>query len=152
MAWVYIDALGGHGGEEVTLGGWRYNRRSSGKVHFLLIRDGTGICQCVASVKDIGAEAFAAADHLAQETALEVTGMVREDQRAPGGRELIIKTINVVGPSNDYPITPKEHGVAFLLDQRHLWIRSARQHAILRVRDEVAAAARQFFHERGFVL
>src|ERR1700677_2686787 len=151
MAWVYIDALGGHGGEEVTLRGWLYNRRSSGKVHFLLIRDGTGICQCVASVKDVGAEAFAAADHLAQETALEVTGLVREDKRAPGGRELIIKTINVVGASNDYPITPKEHGVAFLLDQRHLWIRSARQHAILRVRSEIEAACQDFFNDQGFI-
>src|ERR1700761_9391432 len=101
MARVYIDELGGRSGEEVTLRGWLYNRRSSGKVHFLLIRDGTGVCQCVASVKDVGAEAFAAADHLGQETALEVTGVVHEDKRAPGGRELIIKTITVVGPSND---------------------------------------------------
>src|SRR6202453_337446 len=151
MAWVYIDALGGHGGEEVTLRGWLYNRRSSGKVHFLLIRDGTGICQCVASVKDVGAEAFAAATHLAPEPALGVTGLVREDKRAPGGRELIIKTINVVGASNDYPITPKEHGVAFLLDQRHLWIRSARQHAILRVRSEIEAACQDFFNDQGFI-
>ena len=152
MSWVYIEDLGGHIGEEVTLKGWLYNRRSSGKVHFLLIRDGTGICQCVASVNDLGVEAFAAADHLGQETSLEVTGRVREDRRAPGGRELTITSLNVGALSIDYPITPKEHGPAFLLDLRHLWVRSARQHAILRIRSEVEAACRDFFHERGFVL
>ncbi len=152
MAWVYIEDLGRHHGEEVTLRGWLYNRRSSGKVHFLLVRDGTGVCQCVAGVNDLGAEAFAAADHLGQETSLAVTGIVREDKRAPGGRELTVKRIEVIAPATDYPITPKEHGVAFLLDQRHLWIRSSRQHAILRVRSEVASACRDFFAERGFVL
>jgi asparaginyl-tRNA synthetase len=151
MAWVYIDELGGHIGAEVTLRGWLYNRRSSGKVHFLLIRDGTGICQCVAAVNDLGAEAFAAADHLGQETSLEVTGTVRADKRAPGGRELTIKALKVIAASNDYPITPKEHGVAFLLDQRHLWVRSARQHAILRVRSEIEAACLDFFNDRGFI-
>ena len=152
MARAYIEELGGHVGEEVTLTGWLYNRRSSGKVHFLLIRDGTGVCQCVASLSDLGAEAFAAADHLGQETSLEVTGTVREDKRAPGGRELIARSFKVVAAAVDYPITPKDHGVAFLLDLRHLWIRSSRQHAILRVRSEVEAACRDFFHERGFVL
>jgi asparaginyl-tRNA synthetase len=152
MSWVYIEDLGGHIGAEVTLKGWLYNRRSSGKVHFLLIRDGTGVCQCVASINDLGAEAFAAADHLGQETSLEVTGVVREDKRAPGGRELTITRLEVRAPSIDYPITPKEHGPAFLLDLRHLWVRSARQHAILRIRSEVEAACRDFFHERGFVL
>jgi asparaginyl-tRNA synthetase len=152
MAWVYIEDLGRHLGEEVTLRGWLYNRRSSGKIHFLLIRDGTGVCQCVASLADLGPEAFAQADHLGQETSLEVTGVVREDKRAVGGRELTVKKINVLAPAADYPITPKEHGVAFLLDQRHLWVRSSRQHAILRVRSEVTAAAHDFFHERGFIL
>jgi asparaginyl-tRNA synthetase len=149
---VYIDQLAAHVGAEVTLCGWLYSRRSSGKIHFLLIRDGTGICQCVASIADIGAENFAAADHLGQETSLEVTGVVRADQRAPGGFELALKTLTICAPSNDYPITPKEHGVAFLLARRHLWIRSARQHAILRIRSEVESACRDFFHERGFVL
>jgi asparaginyl-tRNA synthetase len=152
MAWVYIEDLGRHLGEEVTLRGWLYNRRSSGKVHFLLVRDGTGVCQCVAGINDLGAEAFAAADHLGQETSLAVTGIVREDKRAPGGRELTVRRIEVIAPASDYPITPKEHGVAFLLDQRHLWIRSSRQHAILRVRSEVESACRDFFAERGFVL
>ena len=106
----------------------------------------------MASVNDLGAEAFASADHLGQETSLEVTGVVREDKRAPGGRELTITHLEVRAPSIDYPITPKEHGPAFLLDLRHLWVRSARQHAILRIRSEVEAACRDFFHERGFVL
>jgi len=152
MARAYIEELGNHIGEEVTLQGWLYNRRSSGKVHFLLIRDGTGICQCVASIHDLGPEAFAAADHLGQESSLEVTGVVREDKRAPGGRELTARSYKVVAPAIDYPITPKEHGVAFLHDLRHLWVRSSRQHAILRVRSEIEAACRDFFHERGFVL
>ncbi len=149
---VYIEDLKRHLGREVTLRGWLYNRRSSGKVHFLLIRDGTGLCQCVASKADLGDEAFAAADHLGQESSLEVTGVAREDKRAPGGIELTLKGFRLIEGANDYPITPKEHGVAFLLDLRHLWVRSARQHAILRIRSEVEAAARDFFHERGFVL
>ena len=107
MEWVYIEDLGRYIGAEVTLKGWLYNRRSSGKVHFLLIRDGTGVCQCVASRADIGAEAFAEADHLGQETSIEVSGLVREDKRAPGGRELTIKSFAVHAPSIDYPITPK---------------------------------------------
>jgi asparaginyl-tRNA synthetase len=152
MPWVYIEELPRHLGEEVTLRGWLYNRRSSGKVHFLLIRDGTGICQCVASKADVGDDAFAAADHMGQESSLEVTGLVREDKRAPGGIELTLRSLAEVAPSADYPITPKEHGVAFLLDRRHLWVRSSRQHAILRVRSEVSQACRDFFNERGFVL
>ncbi len=152
MAWVYIDELGRHVGEEVTLKGWLYNRRSSGKIHFLLVRDGTGLCQCVASLADIGPEQFAAADHLGQESSLEVTGTVRADKRAPGGYELSLKNFVLLGAAIDYPITPKEHGVAFLLDQRHLWVRSSRQHAVLKVRSEVAAACREFFDQRGFVL
>jgi asparaginyl-tRNA synthetase len=152
MGWVYIEDLGRHSGEEVTLRGWVYNRRSSGKIHFLLIRDGTGVCQCVASLAEVGPEAFAQADHLGQESSLEVTGIVREDKRAPGGRELTVKSFVVRSLAVDYPITPKEHGVAFLLDQRHLWLRSSRPHAVLRIRSEVEAACRDFFYERGFVL
>lgn len=152
MPRVYIDELSRHVGEEVTLCGWLYHRRSSGKIHFLQLRDGTGICQCVATLNDLGPEAFAAADHLGQETALETTGVVREDKRAPGGYELTAHSYRTIGVSADYPITPKEHGVAFLLDLRHLWVRSARQNAILRIRSEVEQACRDFFYERGFVL
>jgi asparaginyl-tRNA synthetase len=149
---VFIEELSKHAGEEVTLSGWLNNRRSSGKIYFLQLRDGTGICQCVATLNDLGAEAFAAADHLSQETSLQITGIVREDKRAPGGYELTAKSFQVIGPSSDYPITPKEHGVAFLHDLRHLWIRSSRQNAILRVRSEVAQACRDFFYDRAFVL
>ncbi|HLI78433.1 MAG TPA: OB-fold nucleic acid binding domain-containing protein, partial [Candidatus Binataceae bacterium] len=149
---VFIEELSKHAGEEVTLSGWLNNRRSSGKIHFLQLRDGTGICQCVATLNDLGAEAFAAADHLSQETSLQVSGIVREDKRAPGGYELTAKSYTVVSSSSDYPITPKEHGVAFLHDLRHLWIRSSKQNAILRVRSEVEQACRDFFYDRGFVL
>jgi asparaginyl-tRNA synthetase len=152
MARVYIEELSHHVGIEVTLKGWLAGKRSSGKIHFLQVRDGTGVCQCVASLADLGAERFAAADHMGQETSLEVTGIVREDKRAPGGFELTMQSIEIVSPASDYPITNKEHGVAFLLDNRHLWIRSSRQHAVLRIRSEVASACRDFFHERGFVL
>src|SRR5271156_4625826 len=152
MARVYIEELSQHVGNEVTLKGWLAGKRSSGKIHFLQVRDGTGVCQCVASLADLGAERFAAADHMGQETSLEVTGIVREDKRAPGGFELTMKSIEIVSPASDYPITNKEHGVAFLLDNRHLWIRSSRQHAVLRIRSEVESACRDFFHERGFVL
>src|SRR5215469_531955 len=152
MPTVYIEDLARHLGEEVTLRGWLYNRRSSGKLHFLLVRDGTGICQCVASKADLGEEAFTAADHMGQETALEVVGVARADQRAPGGIELTARQVRQVAPSSDYPITPKEHGVAFLLDQRHLWVRSSRQHAVLRIRREVVQACRDFSHEHGFLL
>src|ERR1700756_1935090 len=113
MSAVRIEDLGRHVGETVTLHGWLYNKRSSGKLHFLLVRDGTGICQCVASKADLGDEAFLAADHMGQETSLEVVGVARADQRAPGGIELNAKQVRQVGPSSDYPITPKEHGVAF---------------------------------------
>jgi asparaginyl-tRNA synthetase len=152
MARVYIEELSHHAGSRVTLKGWLAGKRSSGKIHFLQVRDGTGVCQCVASLADLGAELFAAADHMGQETSLEVTGIVREDKRAPGGFELTLKSIEIVSPATDYPITPKDHGVAFLLDNRHLWIRSSRQHAILRIRSEVESACRDFFHQRGFVL
>jgi asparaginyl-tRNA synthetase len=152
VPWVYIEDIGKHGGEEVTLKGWLYNKRSSGKLHFLLVRDGTGVLQCVVFQKDVSPEQFALADHLAQESAVVVTGTVRADPRAPLGYELGVKNLAVVHETADYPITPKEHGVAFLLDHRHLWVRSARQHAILRIRSEVVRACRSFFDERGFVL
>ena len=152
MRHVYIEDLKHHLGEEVILRGWLYNRRSSGKLHFLLVRDGTGICQCVASKADLGDDAFVAADHMGQETSIEVIGVAREDQRAPGGIELTATNIRQIAPSTDYPITPKEHGVALLLDQRHSWVRSSPQHAVLRLRSEVVQACRDFFHNRGFVL
>jgi asparaginyl-tRNA synthetase len=149
---VYIEEIGKHEGEEVTLKGWLHNRRSSGKIHFLIVRDGTGFIQAVMSKAGVGEELFKSADHLSQETSLTVTGTVRADKRAPSGYEIDVKSIGVVGASQDYPITPKEHGVDYLLDRRHLWIRSERQQAILRVRHEIIDAVRDFFNTRGFVL
>jgi asparaginyl-tRNA synthetase len=150
--WVYIEDIGRHEGETVTLKGWLYNRRSSGKLHFLLLRDGTGILQCVVFKKDVPAEQFARADHLPQESALIVTGVVRADDRAPLGYELGVTDLQVVHEAAEYPITPKEHGTHFLLDHRHLWLRSARQHAILRIRAAVVRACREYFDSRGFTL
>jgi asparaginyl-tRNA synthetase len=150
--WTYIEDIHRHEGEEVTLKGWLYNKRSSGKLHFLQVRDGTGTLQCVVFKGDVTAEEFALADHLSQESSLTVTGLVRADARAPLGFELAVKQLTVVHTAAEYPITPKEHGVAFLLDHRHLWVRSNRQHALLRIRSEIVHACRQYFDERGFVL
>src|SRR5216110_2764602 len=152
MAHVYIDEIGKHEGEEVTLKGWLHNRRSSGKIHFLIVRDGTGFIQAVMSKAAFGEALFKTADHLSQETSLIVAGTVRADKRAPSGYEIDVKGLEVVGESHDYPITPKEHGVDYLLDRRHFWIRSERQQAILRIRHEVINAVRDFFNARGFIL
>jgi asparaginyl-tRNA synthetase len=153
MERVYVEDLGKHEGQEVTLKGWLNNRRSSGKLHFLELRDGTGICQCVVFHKDVPKEVFTQADHLPQETALSVNGKVRKDERAPGGYELSVTGLDVVAqPTAEYPITPKEHGTAFLMDHRHLWLRSRRQAAILRVRAEIIRAVRDYFDSHGFTL
>jgi asparaginyl-tRNA synthetase len=152
MAHVYIEDIGGHEGEEVTIKGWLHNRRSSGKIHFLIVRDGTGFIQAVMSKAAVGDELFRAADHLSQETSIIVTGTARADKRAPSGYEIDVKGLEIVGASHDYPITPKEHGVDYLLDRRHLWIRSERQQAILRIRHEIINAVRDFFNGRGFIL
>ena len=149
---VYIEDIGRHEGEEVTIKGWLHNRRSSGKIHFLILRDGTGFIQAVMSKAAVGEGAFAAADHLSQETSVIVTGTTQADKRAPGGYEIDVKTFEIIGESHDYPITPKEHGVDYLLDRRHLWIRSERQQAILRIRHEIINAVRDFFNTRGFIL
>src|SRR5213075_869686 len=149
---VYIEDIGKPEGEEVTIRGWLHNRRSSGKIHFLILRDGTGFIQGVMSKAAVGEELFKTADHLSQETSIVVTGTARADTRAPSGYEIDVKSLEIVGESHDYPITPKEHGVDYLLDRRHLWIRSERQQAILRVRHEVVNAVRDFFNSRGFIL
>jgi asparaginyl-tRNA synthetase len=149
---VYIENIGQHEGQDVTLKGWLHNRRSSGKIHFLTIRDGSGFIQGVMSKADVGEELFKTADHLSQETSVIVTGTVKPDKRAPSGYEIGVTNLQVVGESHDYPITPKEHGVDYLLDRRHLWIRAERQQAILRVRHEIINAVRDFFNDRGFIL
>ncbi len=146
-----IDVLGQHIGETVELRGWLYNRRSSGKIHFLLVRDGTGIVQAVMSRQDVPEETFATADRLSQESSLIVTGVVRGDARAPGGVELAVTSLAVVQEAEPYPITPKEHGVEFLMDHRHLWLRSSRQHAILRVRAEVIRAMTDYLDGQGYL-
>ncbi|MBI3247346.1 MAG: asparagine--tRNA ligase [Deltaproteobacteria bacterium] len=149
---VYVGNIAGHEGQEVTIQGWLYNKRSSGKLHFLQVRDGTGIIQCVVFKGDVAPETFAQADHLSQESSLAVTGTVRADTRSALGFELAVKDLQILQEAHDYPITPKEHGVAFLLDHRHLWLRSSRQHALLRVRGEVIKACRDYFDGQGFTL
>src|SRR5262245_27145854 len=149
---VYIEDIGKHEGEEVTLKGWLHNRRSSGKIHFLTLRDGSGFIQGVMSKATVGDDVFKATDHLSQETSVVVTGTVRADKRAPSGFALDVKQLEVVAASHDVPITAKEHAVDYLLDRRHLWIRSERQQAILRVRHEIINAVRDFFNSRGFIL
>src|SRR5689334_16084445 len=132
MAVVTVEGIGAHVGEAVTLRGWLALRRSSGKVHFLQVRDGTGTIQCVMGKRDVPEETFASADHLPQETSLEVDGVVRADPRSPLGWELGVTALRVVAkPVAEFPISPKEHGTGFLLEHRHLWLRSSRQHAIL---------------------
>lgn len=150
--WVYISDIAAHEGQDVTLKGWLYNKRSSGKLHFLLIRDGTGLIQAVVSRADVSPETFEAADRLTQESSVIVSGKVRADGRAPGGYELAVSAVQPVQIARDYPITPKEHGVDFLMDHRHLWLRSTRQHAILRIRATIIGAIRRYLDEHGFTL
>jgi asparaginyl-tRNA synthetase len=149
---VYIEDIARHEGQTVTIRGWLATRRSSGKIHFLQLRDGSGFIQAVMSKAAVGDDTFTRAGHLSQESAITVTGLVRADARAPGGFEIDVSGLEVVSAAADYPITPKEHGPDFLLDRRHLWIRSARQHAVLRIRHEVIDAVRDFFNGRGFIL
>jgi len=152
MVDVYIEHLKKHTGKEVTLKGWLYNSRSSGKIQFLIIRDGTGICQCVVAKDAVSDEDFDAAKSLTQESSFTITGTIREEERAPGGYEMDVTALEVVSLATEYPITPKEHGIEFLADRRHLWLRSRRQTAILRIRHTIIKAIRNFFDERGFVL
>jgi len=152
MAIDWIENVASHEGSEVTFRGWVYNRRSSGKLQFILLRDGTGVMQCVAFKGNFTPGQFEALDKLTQESSLIVRGKVRKDPRAPGGYELDLTGFEVVQVAENYPITPKEHGVAFLMENRHLWLRSARQHAILKIRHEIIKACRDFFDDRGFTL
>jgi asparaginyl-tRNA synthetase len=150
---VPIARLGAHVGQEVWVRGWLYNRRSSGKLHFLEVRDGSGIAQCVVFKGDVTPEVFAAADHIAQESSLAVLGTVKEHGKLKGTYELAAKDVKVLGPvAREYPISPKEHGTDFLMDNRHLWLRSKRQHAIVRVRHAIIKAVRDFFDGRDFTL
>ncbi|MGI5844246.1 MAG: asparagine--tRNA ligase [Candidatus Xenobium sp.] len=146
-----IETLGEHAGKLVRLRGWLRNSRSSGKIRFLEIRDGTGAIQAVILKNRVSPEEFEAARRMGQESSLEVTGEVREDPRAPGGYEMAVTALTVVHEAQEYPITPKEHGTDFLMDHRHLWIRSSRQHAILRIRAEIMRAITEWLDDQGFL-
>jgi asparaginyl-tRNA synthetase len=151
MKQTYINELKNHIGEEVTLKGWLYNTRSSGKLVFLQLRDGTGIVQCVV-FKGNDEAVFEKAKALGQESSIIVHGSVKEDTRSPIGVEIDVKDVDVIQNVHDYPITPKEHGTEFLMDHRHLWIRSRKQNAILKIRHSVIKAVRDYFDSNGFIL
>jgi asparaginyl-tRNA synthetase len=149
---VYISDLKEHVGQTVTVRGWLYQKRSSGKVKFAVLRDGTGYLQGVIAKGEATDSALDDLERLTQESSFTMTGQVREDKRAPGGFEMTVKELSIIQVAQEYPIGPKEHGPGFLMDNRHLWLRSSRQHAIMRVRNEIIMAIRQFFYERDFVL
>ncbi len=148
--YVYINELSAHAGESVNLRGWVYNTRSSGKIRFLILRDGTGFVQAVAGKSDVSSDEFELLASVPQESSVEITGEVHPDSRAPGGVEVTLRELRLISRAEDYPITPKEHGPSFLLDQRHLWLRSRKQHVVMKVRHHTIAAIRDFFNDRGF--
>jgi asparaginyl-tRNA synthetase len=152
MAAVQISGLRTHVGETVTVRGWVVTTRSSGKIAFVVVRDGSGTVQGVLSKKEVPGLTWAAFEALTQETSVALTGIVREEARSPGGYELAIQNVEVLGSSQDYPITPKEHGTTFLFEHRHLWLRNRRQAAVARVRHEVVQGIRDFFYQRDFIL
>lgn len=152
MKWVYIEDISIYKDQEVEIRGWVFNKRSSGKVRFLVVRDGTGILQGTIFSTEKDSPLFEKFDVLTQESSLILRGCVREDKRAPGGFELTIKEIEILQLAKDYPITPKSHGIPFLMEHRHLWLRSQKQHAILQIRVELIKAIRDFFDGRGFRL
>ncbi|MBO3650734.1 MULTISPECIES: asparagine--tRNA ligase [Bacillus amyloliquefaciens group] len=146
-----INQVYKHTGEEVTIGAWVANKRSSGKIAFLQLRDGTGFIQGVVVKAEVEEDIFQIAKSVTQETSLYVKGIVKEDERSPLGYELAVTSIEVIHEATDYPITPKEHGTEFLMDHRHLWLRSKRQHAIMKIRNEIIRATYEFFNKEGFV-
>lgn len=148
---VYIKDLSEHEGKEVQLKGWNAQKRDSKGLVFMTFRDGTGYCQAVISLDVVGEESFEAAKRLPQESSLAITGKVLKDERQIGGFEIQVQSVKVIAEAEDYPITPKEHGVDFLMDKRHLWLRSRRQWAIMRVRNEIIYSIHRFFQEHGFV-
>src|SRR6266446_4453622 len=152
MSQTYIRDVSKKAGEEITIKGWLYNMRSSGKLMFPQVRDGSGIIQGVVFKKNVPEQVWNDFEKLTQESSITVTGTVRADERAPGGYELDVTGVEVLQIAQAYPITPKEHGVEFLMDNRHLWLRSKRQHAILSIRAEVIRAVRDFFDSNGFLL
>lgn len=152
MEKIYLADIAKHDGKEVLIEGWVYNIRSSGKIKFLIVRDGTGLIQAVAVKNEIEEKYFNEIDKLTQESSLRIWGAVRAEKRAPGGWEMSLKGLEIIHISEEYPISLKDHGVAFLMDNRHLWLRSEKQRQILKIRSEVVQACRQFYYERGFTL
>ncbi len=152
MQHIYISNIADYEGQEVTLHGWVYNIRSIGKIWFMIFRDGTGLIQCVVVRSEVDQAIFELEAKLTQESSVSVTGIVRKDDRSSGGYELAVKSIEVHQYAENYPISPKEHGTAFLMDNRHLWLRSKKQHAIIRVRHQIVKACRDFFDDNGFTL
>ncbi len=148
---VYIQDIAKYEGKAVTIKGWLYNKRSSGKVRFILVRDGTGIVQSVISADQSGQGLFETADTITRESSLILTGIVRKDARAPGGYEITAQNIELIQLARDYPITPKEHSIEFLLPRRHLWLRSRKQFAIMRIRHQIIRACRNFLDQQGFL-
>ncbi len=148
---TYISSIAEHTGKEVTLAGWVYHKTEKGKLVFIQLRDGTGTIQCVVFKKNVSEEVFEAAKALTQESSVYISGIPRADERAPGGYELDVAGVEPVHIAQDYPITPKEHGTEFLMAHRHLHVRSAKQHALLRVRAEVIAAAQEYLNGEGFI-
>jgi asparaginyl-tRNA synthetase len=151
VAIAYVEDLGRHVGQEVTVRGWLYNKTHKGKLYFMLVRDGSGTVQTVGFRPDLSEAAWRACEEATQESSLIVVGTVREDKRAPGGYELSLRDVQLVQIAQEYPISPKEHGVGFLMEHRHLWLRSSRQHAIMRVRASVIKAVRDYLDSHGFV-
>ena len=152
MKFNYIEEISKFEGQKVTIKGWLTNKSSKGKIHFLWVRDGTGIIQGVMVKGEVDDQTFGLYDQLTQESSLEVTGTVRKDSRAPGGYELTLSDVKIIQVAQDYPITPKPHGSTFLFDHRHLYLRSKRPHAILKVRNEIIWAIRSYFYNNHFVL
>ncbi len=151
LKWVYIKDLKGYLGQDVVVKGWVYNLRVSKNIKFIIVRDGTGLLQSVVVKAEVSEELFNSIEELTQEASLEINGTVKDCERAPGGVELAVKGFKLVGKSIDYPITPKEHGTPFLMENRHLWLRSKKQHAIMRVRARTIKAMRDYLDSNGFL-
>ena len=151
MKTIMIHEMPDHVGETVRIGAWLANKRSSGKIAFLQLRDGSGFVQGVVVKEAVGEDIFAKARCITQESSLYITAEVTVDERSSFGFELQVKDVEVINEAVDYPITPKKHGTEFLMDNRHLWLRSRKQHAIMKIRDEVIRATYEFFHMNGFV-
>jgi len=152
MQKIYISELAKYVGQEITIQGWLYHKRSSGKLRFLVLRDGSGYLQCVYFKGNVTPEVFELCDRIGQESAIEVTGKVKAEPRAVGGYELDAVNLNILHETHEYPITPKDHGIEFLMDNRHLWLRSSRQVAIMKIRHRIVKAIRDFFDNKGFTL